>query len=293
MQLPTVTWDVVSGDPSARTTADGMIRNVVSKARPGSIVIFHINGRGHKTAEALPVIVRELRERGFRFVQVSELMASATPAPPIAPFPGARGAAARGADPGCPVPPRRSRRDAFAAAPRPRRGRSERAGRSRSRGRPRVAAVAREQAAWIAGIEPWRGLGYRAAAARPLPRQAGARRRRLGRPGRRAAHAGWACVVVATDGFLLGGFIALLAVQPEASGQGIGQRAGRARRGPRLRRGGAGFSSSCDADNRAALRFYRRQGFARVGRLPDLVARGANRAPAPQAASPPTHRPKN
>jgi peptidoglycan-N-acetylglucosamine deacetylase len=75
-QLPTVTWDVVSGDPSARTTAAGMIKSVVSKARPGSIVVFHINGRGHKTAEALPVIVRELRERGFRFVQVSELIAS-------------------------------------------------------------------------------------------------------------------------------------------------------------------------------------------------------------------------
>ena len=31
---------------------------------------------------------------------------------------------------------------------------------------------------------------------------------------------------------------------------------------------------SCDAGNRAALRFYRRQGFARVGRLPDLVRAG-------------------
>jgi peptidoglycan-N-acetylglucosamine deacetylase len=80
-QLPTVTWDVVSGDPSARTTAAGMIKTVVSQARPGSIVIFHINGRGHKTAEALPVIVRELRERGFRFVQVSELIASSAGAP--------------------------------------------------------------------------------------------------------------------------------------------------------------------------------------------------------------------
>ena len=78
-QLPTVTWDVVSGDPSARTTAAGMITTVLRQARPGSIVVFHINGRGHKTAEALPDIVRELRERGFRFVQVSELLARAGP----------------------------------------------------------------------------------------------------------------------------------------------------------------------------------------------------------------------
>jgi peptidoglycan-N-acetylglucosamine deacetylase len=91
LQLPTVTWDVVSGDPSARTTVDGMVRNVVGKTRAGSIIIFHINGRGHKTAQALPVILRDLRERGFRFVQLSELMASGGAAPartaPVAPIP--------------------------------------------------------------------------------------------------------------------------------------------------------------------------------------------------------------
>jgi peptidoglycan/xylan/chitin deacetylase (PgdA/CDA1 family) len=72
--LPLVTWDVVSGDPSARTTTAGMIRAVVDKTRPGSIVIFHINGRGRKTAEALPTILAGLRQRGFRFVQLSELL---------------------------------------------------------------------------------------------------------------------------------------------------------------------------------------------------------------------------
>jgi len=88
LQLPTVTWDVVSGDPSARTTADAMIRTVLGKARAGSIIIFHINGRGHKTAEALPAIVQGLRERGFRFLQLSELMASSRLAPgPVAPIP--------------------------------------------------------------------------------------------------------------------------------------------------------------------------------------------------------------
>jgi peptidoglycan/xylan/chitin deacetylase (PgdA/CDA1 family) len=83
LRLPTVTWDVVSGDPSAKTTTEGMVRNVVSKARPGSIIVFHINGRGLKTAQALPTIVRELRERGFRFVHVSDLMAGATAGRPV------------------------------------------------------------------------------------------------------------------------------------------------------------------------------------------------------------------
>jgi peptidoglycan/xylan/chitin deacetylase (PgdA/CDA1 family) len=72
--LPVVTWDVVSGDPSKRTTTAGMIRAVLDKTRPGSIVIFHINGRGLKTAEALPTILAGLRERGFHFVQLSELL---------------------------------------------------------------------------------------------------------------------------------------------------------------------------------------------------------------------------
>ena len=75
--LPTVTWDVVSGDPSARTTKAGMFRNVVGHARPGSIVIFHINGRGWKTAEALPEILRALRAEGLRFVSLGELLALA------------------------------------------------------------------------------------------------------------------------------------------------------------------------------------------------------------------------
>jgi peptidoglycan/xylan/chitin deacetylase (PgdA/CDA1 family) len=73
--LPTVTWDVVSGDPSARTTKAGMIRNVVGHARAGSIVIFHINGRGRKTAEALPEILRALRAQGLRFVSLADLLA--------------------------------------------------------------------------------------------------------------------------------------------------------------------------------------------------------------------------
>jgi peptidoglycan-N-acetylglucosamine deacetylase len=45
-QLPLVTWDVVSGDPSAKTTKQRMVRAVLDKARSGSIVVFHINGPG-------------------------------------------------------------------------------------------------------------------------------------------------------------------------------------------------------------------------------------------------------
>jgi peptidoglycan/xylan/chitin deacetylase (PgdA/CDA1 family) len=73
--LPPVLWDVVSGDPSAGSTAKSIVHTVVKKTRPGSIIVFHINGRGWKTAEALPSVITELRQRGFRFVHLSEMLA--------------------------------------------------------------------------------------------------------------------------------------------------------------------------------------------------------------------------
>jgi len=69
-----IQWDVVSGDPDPNIDADRMIQAVVREAQPGSIIIMHINGRGWHTAEALPEIIRQLQEKGFEFVTVSELL---------------------------------------------------------------------------------------------------------------------------------------------------------------------------------------------------------------------------
>jgi ribosomal protein S18 acetylase RimI-like enzyme len=132
-------------------------------------------------------------------------------------------------------------------------------------------AVARAQAGWIAGLEPWRGLGYSAVGlGRYLVRKARGGSVLVTRPTPRAAPA---AVAVVDDGVLLGGFIALLAVRPEVAGQGLGtalmeevrRRVGRKRRW---------LYTSCDGKNRAALRFYERLGFLRVGRLPDLIRPG-------------------
>ena len=131
-------------------------------------------------------------------------------------------------------------------------------------------ASARAQADWICGIEPWRGLGYQAAAlGRYLGRMARAGNVWLAGPATTRPQG----IVVATDGVLLGGFIALLAVRPAAAGQGLGARlvAHVADLTFAKRRW---LFVSCDAGNTGALRFYRRLGFARVGRLPDLVRPG-------------------
>lgn len=72
-----VLWDVDSADwtrPGPRAIA----RNVVSAVRPGSIVLMHdAGGNRAQTVAALPLIVRRLRARGFRFVTVPRMMLTA------------------------------------------------------------------------------------------------------------------------------------------------------------------------------------------------------------------------
>ncbi|MFD0556551.1 peptidoglycan/xylan/chitin deacetylase (PgdA/CDA1 family) [Stackebrandtia endophytica] len=72
--LTVVQWDVVSGDPFA-TAAQPLVDAVLSTAQPGSIVVMHCNeGNAQYTDEALPDIVAGLREQGYEFVTLSELL---------------------------------------------------------------------------------------------------------------------------------------------------------------------------------------------------------------------------
>ncbi|MEU7733951.1 polysaccharide deacetylase family protein [Streptomyces griseus] len=70
-----VQWDVVSGDAFA-TDADAVAEQVLDGVRPGSLVVMHCTRSAAPATEAaVRRIVPELRERGYRFVKVSELMA--------------------------------------------------------------------------------------------------------------------------------------------------------------------------------------------------------------------------
>jgi ribosomal protein S18 acetylase RimI-like enzyme len=133
-------------------------------------------------------------------------------------------------------------------------------------------ALARAQAPWIAALEPWRGLGYGAAGlGRYLARLAGAHEVWVAREGARGSQV--AGLVAVQDGVLLGGFVGLLAVRPTESGRGVGG-ALMGHAAARVLTARRWMYVSCDADNREALRFYRKLGFARVGRLPDLIRPG-------------------
>jgi ribosomal protein S18 acetylase RimI-like enzyme len=118
-------------------------------------------------------------------------------------------------------------------------------------------------------MEPWRSLGYAPAPlGRYLGRMARAERVLVAVEGSRVVG-----VLAFQPDFLLGKFVALLAVHPERAGRGVG-RALMARIArltfPRQR----WLYVSSDAANRPAARFYRKLGFERVARLPGLVRPG-------------------
>ncbi len=74
-----IQWDVSSGDPAVGLPPATMAQNVLASVRPGSIVLFHANGRGWSTEAALPGIVSALVAKGYEFVTVTELLAAGEP----------------------------------------------------------------------------------------------------------------------------------------------------------------------------------------------------------------------
>lgn len=77
--LVPIQWDVAAGDPVPGESAAQMTRVVLASVQPGSIVIFHANGRGWHTDAALPRIVSELKSQGYEFVTIPELLAAGEP----------------------------------------------------------------------------------------------------------------------------------------------------------------------------------------------------------------------
>jgi peptidoglycan/xylan/chitin deacetylase (PgdA/CDA1 family) len=72
--LRTIQFDVASGDPDKSFTKKRLTQWVLRSVKPGSIVVMHMNGNGWHTAEALPVIIQGLRDRGFVLSKVGTLL---------------------------------------------------------------------------------------------------------------------------------------------------------------------------------------------------------------------------
>jgi peptidoglycan/xylan/chitin deacetylase (PgdA/CDA1 family) len=74
-----VLWNVDSNDWT-RPGVRAIVRNVVSRARAGSIVLMHdAGGDRSQTVAALPFIVRKLRRRGLRLVTLPRMLLEAPP----------------------------------------------------------------------------------------------------------------------------------------------------------------------------------------------------------------------
>lgn len=71
MGIYVIQWDVDSLDWK-NLTADEIYNRVVPKVQNGSIVLFHNNGL--HTAEALPRIIDALKEKGFEFVKIYDMI---------------------------------------------------------------------------------------------------------------------------------------------------------------------------------------------------------------------------
>jgi peptidoglycan/xylan/chitin deacetylase (PgdA/CDA1 family) len=74
-----IQWDVVTGDPDPHRSAKAIADTILGKVHPGAIIVAHANGRGWHTADALAIAIPKLKEEGYGFVTVSELVAAGKP----------------------------------------------------------------------------------------------------------------------------------------------------------------------------------------------------------------------
>lgn len=74
----TITWDVEPESyPDIANDADFIANHVIDKAQNGSIILLHVMYRsGEASRAAVPKIIDGLRQRGFEFATVSQLLTS-------------------------------------------------------------------------------------------------------------------------------------------------------------------------------------------------------------------------
>ncbi|MBD2663577.1 polysaccharide deacetylase [Richelia sinica FACHB-800] len=78
-----IMWSLTSADTDPRAKPQAFVNNVLKGAKPGAIVLMHDGGGDrHRTVEALPKIISGLKQQGYRFVTVPELLAMAENAKP-------------------------------------------------------------------------------------------------------------------------------------------------------------------------------------------------------------------
>ncbi|MEH2150187.1 polysaccharide deacetylase family protein [Nostoc sp.] len=70
-----IMWSLTSADTDPHAKPQAFVNNVLKGAKPGFIVLMHDGGGDRRrTVEALPQIISGLKQQGYRFVTIPELM---------------------------------------------------------------------------------------------------------------------------------------------------------------------------------------------------------------------------
>lgn len=67
-----VHWTFPSGDPDPKISKDRLIIDLKSRIKSRDILIYHINGKGVHTSEALNDIIDLIEKRGLKFVKLQD-----------------------------------------------------------------------------------------------------------------------------------------------------------------------------------------------------------------------------
>ncbi|WP_442936341.1 polysaccharide deacetylase family protein [Nostoc sp.] len=70
-----IMWSLTSADTDPHAKPQAFVNNVLKGAKPGFIVLMHDGGGDrHRTVEALPQIISGLKQQGYQFVTIPELL---------------------------------------------------------------------------------------------------------------------------------------------------------------------------------------------------------------------------
>jgi peptidoglycan/xylan/chitin deacetylase (PgdA/CDA1 family) len=75
-------WSIESGDPDPTLSTERILARVAKRVKPGSIIVFHANGKGKQTRQVIERLTIEvLPHKGLKPMTVSELLNCKPPAP--------------------------------------------------------------------------------------------------------------------------------------------------------------------------------------------------------------------
>jgi len=82
LDLRFIQWNIESGDPDPTLSAEQILTRVTQRAKPGSIIVFHANGKGKHTKQVIEQLTTDILPRkGLRPLTISELLNCTSPKP--------------------------------------------------------------------------------------------------------------------------------------------------------------------------------------------------------------------